>query len=128
MRLYHGRLFLSSGTVPHANKEGTHTVHRLRSLIPAVLVAALLALPASSLGATPNFDVGAQTAASGQGTANCAIENCQPKQRIESSVSQDGKGSLPFTGLDLALIVVAGTGLLGMGFGLRRMTQRQPLG
>jgi hypothetical protein len=35
-------------------------------------------------------------------------------------------GKLPFTGLDLALLAVAGLGLAGLGFGLRRLTGSQP--
>ena len=34
-------------------------------------------------------------------------------------------GSLPFTGFDLLLVVATGIGLLGAGFGLRRMTRRE---
>lgn len=37
--------------------------------------------------------------------------------------SRDGGGSLPFTGLDLALLALAGAALLGTGAGLRRMAR-----
>jgi hypothetical protein len=36
------------------------------------------------------------------------------------------KGGLPFTGLDLALIVIGGVGLLLLGLGLRRVGRRTP--
>ena len=35
----------------------------------------------------------------------------------------DGSGELPFTGLDLGLLGVAGASLLLVGFGMRRMTR-----
>lgn len=34
--------------------------------------------------------------------------------------------SLPFTGLDLAVVVLIGAGLLGLGFGLRWASRRTP--
>lgn len=37
--------------------------------------------------------------------------------------SRDGGGSLPFTGLDLALLALAGAALLGTGAGVRRMAR-----
>ena len=40
-----------------------------------------------------------------------------------TAAEADEGGELPFTGLELALIAGAGTLLLGMGFGLRRLTR-----
>jgi hypothetical protein len=40
-----------------------------------------------------------------------------------SPVSADTGGSLPFTGLDVALLVAAGGLLAGAGFGMRRLTR-----
>lgn len=40
-----------------------------------------------------------------------------------SPVSVDSGGSLPFTGLDVALLVAAGGLLAGAGFGMRRLTR-----
>lgn len=39
------------------------------------------------------------------------------------SASTDSGGSLPFTGLDVALLVAAGALLAGAGFGMRRLTR-----
>jgi hypothetical protein len=40
------------------------------------------------------------------------------------TTSGNAGGSLPFTGSDLSVIAGAGTLLLGLGFGLRRLTHR----
>ncbi len=41
-----------------------------------------------------------------------------------TSQSESGSGgSLPFTGLDVALLAVAGAGLVALGFGMRRLTR-----
>jgi hypothetical protein len=41
-----------------------------------------------------------------------------------TSPSSAGGGSLPFTGSDLGVVAAAGGLLLGLGFGLRRLTHR----
>jgi hypothetical protein len=41
-----------------------------------------------------------------------------------SSPAQAEGGSLPFTGADLGVVAAAGGLLLGLGFGLRRLTHR----
>jgi len=41
-----------------------------------------------------------------------------------TTASGGGSGSLPFTGADLGVLAGAGVLLLGMGFGLRRLTHR----
>jgi hypothetical protein len=43
----------------------------------------------------------------------------------EATVVSQGQvgGSLPFTGLDLGLVVLIGAGLVGLGVGLRRVTR-----
>ena len=40
----------------------------------------------------------------------------------QGALSSGGSGSLPFTGLNLALIVLAGAALIATGFVLRRRT------
>lgn len=39
--------------------------------------------------------------------------------------TQSESGSLPFTGLDVALVVAAGGVLLAMGFGIRRLSRSE---
>ncbi|MEA2396719.1 MAG: hypothetical protein QOK25_275 [Thermoleophilaceae bacterium] len=41
----------------------------------------------------------------------------------EPVVSEKESGKLPFTGLDIALVVAAGGVLLAMGFGIRRLSR-----
>jgi hypothetical protein len=53
---------------------------------------------------------------SGNGTAPSTSSNTAPK-----TASQ---GGLPFTGADLGVLAAAGGMLLGLGFGLRRLTHR----
>jgi len=39
---------------------------------------------------------------------------------------EGGSSSLPFTGFDLVLVAALGTGLLGIGAGMRRLTRPGP--
>ena len=54
-------------------------------------------------------------------------ENIPPRQPPDTTTerrsSSGGGGDLPFTGLDVALIVAAGGVLLGMGIGMRRLSR-----
>ena len=45
---------------------------------------------------------------------------------VESRGGGGGGGSLPFTGLDVGLVVAAGGLLFLMGLGMRRITSRSP--
>jgi hypothetical protein len=38
----------------------------------------------------------------------------------------DNTGSLPFTGFEVGLVTLAGFGLVGLGFAIRRSTRRPP--
>jgi hypothetical protein len=38
-----------------------------------------------------------------------------------------GGGSLPFTGFEVGIVALAGIGLVGLGFAMRRGTRRRPL-
>jgi len=54
-----------------------------------------------------------------------AEEAAPVSEPVVVSRAQTGS-SLPFTGLDLALVVLIGVGLLGLGFGLRRASRSTP--
>src|SRR5881227_2009432 len=74
------------------------------TLLGAILIA--LALPATALA---------------QGNSTCQAYNPQ----LCSSVSNTtGTGSLPFTGLDVVLLVAGGGTLLAAGFVVRRLSRR----
>jgi hypothetical protein len=45
--------------------------------------------------------------------------------KVSTSESSDNGSSLPFTGLDLALVVAAGGVLLAMGLGIRRLSRSE---
>lgn len=86
---------------------------KLRCLI--VAVCALLVLAPTALGASGGSagtgyggDAGNVQSEVNQGAVNAAAE----------------KGTLPFTGLDLALLVVGGLSLVVVGAGLRRASRR----
>jgi hypothetical protein len=44
-------------------------------------------------------------------------------QPIAATTKSTSSGKLPFTGLDIALVLAAGAVLTGLGFGLRRITR-----
>ncbi len=49
--------------------------------------------------------------------------SADPADPADPAAESEG-GSLPFTGLDVALLAVAGAGLVAVGFGMRRLTRR----
>ncbi len=51
----------------------------------------------------------------------------QPGKTPSGTAAVGSPSTLPFTGVDLALFSVAGLTLVGMGFGLRRVAQRDDL-
>ena len=85
---------------------------KLRCLI--VAVCALLALAPTALGAAGG------SAADGYG-GDGGVQN-EVDQGGVNAVA--GSGSLPFTGTDLALLVVGGVSLLVVGAGVRRAAKR----
>ena len=49
--------------------------------------------------------------------------NSEPATQTPAATTQTSSGNLPFTGLDVALIVAAGGLLLLVGFGVRRLSR-----
>jgi hypothetical protein len=47
------------------------------------------------------------------------------KVAASTNSSDNGGSTLPFTGLDIALVVAAGGVLLAMGFGMRRLSRSE---
>jgi hypothetical protein len=85
---------------------------KLRCLL--VVVCAVLAVAPAAWGATPG------SAGTGYGGGG-GVQN-EVQQGAVNAVSSGS--SLPFTGLDLALLVVGGVTLLVAGAGLRRASRR----
>lgn len=84
---------------------------KLRCLL--VAVCALLVLAPAALGAGGSADKGYG--------GNGGVQNEVNQGGVNAAAS---KGSLPFTGLDLALLVVGGVALVIVGSGLRRAAKR----
>lgn len=87
---------------------------KLRCLI--VAVCALLALAPTALAAGSSGSAGTGYGGNGGGVQN------EVSQGAVHAAS--GGGTLPFTGLDLALLVVGGLSLVIVGAGLRRASRR----
>jgi hypothetical protein len=94
-----------------------------RNLIGALGAAAVLAAVPAGLAGTP----------SGTQYNNALLGEAPPATFAGggdvAGVSDPGlldsaTGALPFTGFEASLIVLAGLGLVGLGFGLRRLARR----
>jgi hypothetical protein len=96
-------------------------MHNLRSLLVALVAIVALAVPGSAFAAqaaqdaynTPSGAIQDEVAGANQGAGN--DEAAQPTS----------SSSLPFTGMDLALLFGAGGLFVGAGIGMRRLA-RQP--
>jgi hypothetical protein len=94
---------------------------RLTSMLAITVLALALAAPAF---AQPSSQDG-YTDQAGQVQAQVDDESSAPA--VATSSGGGGGGSLPFTGLDVALIAGAGVLLVGAGIGMQRLT-RAPRG
>lgn len=83
-------------------------MRRITSLLVCVLFVLALAVPAYAQSPTQDAYEGVAGVEQGGGGSE--------------SASGGGDGSLPFTGLELAFVALAGVGLLGAGFAVRRAT------
>ena len=96
-----------------------------------VCVVACLAIAAPSYAQGPTQDayggvLGQQGDVGSSGPAAGIEQGAQQGAEQGGAVKKAGSsGRLPFTGLQLGLVLVAGTGLLGGGLVVRRMTRRQ---
>jgi hypothetical protein len=92
---------------------------RFKKLLAVVGAAALLALSAPA--------VYAQSGSEGYGGSNVVAgleQGGGDDSGGPTAAATDEGGSLPFTGADLGVLAAAGGLLLGLGFGLRRLTHR----
>lgn len=87
---------------------------RLVKKLPLILmIAAVLALPATAVAATDGYT-------NVQGVTQEAAPNSGAPAAVASAGNSGDSGVLPFTGLELALMLGAGVALLGTGVALRR--------
>jgi hypothetical protein len=99
----------------------------LSKLFTALVIGAFLALPA---GAIAQSSTGGYNQPGGVVQDQIQTQPAQTEQKTQNtpqSVTQTAPASkssnLPFTGLDLAMVVAAGGVLLLLGFGIRRFTR-----
>ena len=81
----------------------------MKRLATVLVGLALLAAPASALA---------------QNSSECQAYNPQLCATSEKGTSTSSAGTLPFTGLDVALLAVGGGGLLATGLVVRRLSRR----
>jgi hypothetical protein len=98
---------------------------RLRNItVGAVLCIALFvaAAPAYAQSAGSGY---AEPAGSIQQQLDSGSNDAHKVEASRVSTDDNGGGTLPFTGLDIALVVAAGGVLLAMGLGIRRISRSE---
>jgi hypothetical protein len=104
---------------------------RLKTTTIAGLAGVMLAVgaPVATAQSTDPVQEGYSTPS---GVVQTQIENNAPKQESvpaaetstpEATVKQPANSQLPFTGMDVGLVLAAGAALLAAGFGIRRITR-----
>ena len=89
------------------------------SALAGVLAILVLAVPSLAMASSTCQGYGSQTCSSvGNGNVSSGTAS------NNASTSASSAGTLPFTGLDVALLVVGGGTLLGAGFVVRRLSRR----
>jgi hypothetical protein len=64
------------------------------------------------------------TAAMAAGSSTCQAYNSQQTCQPVTTTTTTSSGTLPFTGLDVVLLVAGGGSLLAAGFVVRRLSRR----
>ena len=80
----------------------------LHATVFSAFTALLLAIPAAALAATPTDDV---------------YDPVDARTQAAASSSAHTSSGLPFTGLDIAIVVIAGLAILATGLLIRRATR-----
>jgi hypothetical protein len=98
----------------------------------AIAAMAALLVPAGAFAQSSSDDTyggpgnvvqGLEQSGGGNGGGNAPAQATSPATSPTKQV-QSTQGGLPFTGADLGVLAAAGGMLLGLGFGLRRLTHR----
>ncbi len=91
------------------------------SALVGVLGLLVLAVPSGALAASSSTCQGyGQQTCSSVGNSNVSSGNAS----TSPATNANSAGTLPFTGLDVALLVAGGGTLLGAGFVVRRLSRR----
>ncbi|TML38012.1 MAG: hypothetical protein E6G00_02740 [Actinobacteria bacterium] len=100
----------------------------VKYLSAVTLVCAALLFPAPSAIAQPAAQQGySQPAGSVQQQLGGAQQRSDAQDHpVAKPAVTHGSGGLPFTGLDLSLVVAAGVVLLAMGLAIRRLSHLRP--
>jgi len=95
-------------------------------IIASVLVAALSVPAVPAIAATPTQDAYGQVIAEVVTPSKKAPKPVQQVQAQQNApvATAPTRGALPFTGLQVTLVLLAGAALLGVGVALRRATNR----
>lgn len=101
-------------------------MRRITAFLAVALLALAVASPAFGQSATEDAyggTAGTQQFGGGGGDGTGGGGGGEPEAVLASSSTSSDSGSLPFTGLDLGLIAIAGAALVGTGLLVRRTTQ-----
>ena len=101
----------------------------MKKVFALLAVSAMLVLPAAAFAQSPGYGTP-------QGTVQTTIENgTSPKKATQSvpaaatsAPAPPQKGSLPFTGLQVGLVAIAGLALVATGVGLRKLGGSRSIG
>ena len=97
---------------------------KLRPITTGALLCAALLLLAAPAAFAQTAAQDAYSAPSGKVEAQLQqAKSGSPDATVHKAGTDDSDAGLPFTGLDLVLVVAAGGGLLAMGFAMRRLTR-----
>jgi hypothetical protein len=92
----------------------------------AMLFAAPSAFAVSAAQSGYSFPAGSVQQELGQKSNSAAVEPAESSSsgtEAAATTTHEASSKLPFTGLDIGLVVVAGGILLAMGFGIRRLSR-----
>jgi hypothetical protein len=92
------------------------------SLLTVLAVSFVLALGGTAFAQNPTTDTYG-------GVLGNEVENNGSSTGAPTTVSNEAganEGSLPFTGFQVGIVALAGIGLVGLGFAMRRGTRRPP--
>ncbi len=95
----------------------THGLKRVASLSVVIVVLSVFASVPAAFAASSSQEGYSRPG----GTSQVAVSQAGTTKTQDS---QSGN-FLPFTGLDLGFLVMVGGGLLGLGYGLRRLTRSE---